>query len=70
MNLNSTKRHLPERNVKLCDCGQPAYKRDGSGCFCEACEQAVQLAQSSLDEHIRKRRREEFINSFKYPRHD
>ena len=46
-----------------CDCGQPAYKRDGSGWFCQACEIAVKTALRRLDEWITySRAKDRFAN--------
>ena len=44
--------------MRRCDCGQPAYRRDGSGWFCRECEIVVSAAQRAIDEHIRKERAE------------
>ena len=47
--------------TRRCDCGQPAYRRDGSGWFCRECEIVVSAAQRAIDEYIRKERAERHL---------
>ena len=52
------KRSHNSKEPALCDCGEPGYRRDGSGWFCRDCEIAVNTAQADLAARRRKQEHE------------
>lgn len=56
---NKSKRRV---SIPFCDCGNIAYKKDGSGWFCKECELMVKRVSAMMDRWLIEQRAEQFFD--------